>query len=466
MKGVFMKTLNSNLWVWVRNLSLLFLIFFYFPIGIYAQTPSADLMVVPHHWEVRAQEGDKVNFNFHTKNIGDDDTVDFIDQFVIDGQSAGKRSISLLKPKKIKPGNFEWSAGCGVHLVNVVTDAKNNVSEKNEENNITAPHNIWIACGEPGEEFPVAARPTAENFPEISGQRVVWVDDNGIPPQQQTIYVYNLATQKERILAIASGIVGAKISGPRVLWGQKNQTGGLDLFLYDLETSPEHAKRKIASTTIMSSFDIFKDKIVWTDNSLSGYRDVYLFDLAEKDPKPMPITHHTTYANIGDVVVSNVLIVWANFASRSSDAGIYYYDLRTGITRDIPDTNRFDWTPNVSGQKIVWKKDVGSNIFDIYFYDAETNQPAKKIAVIHYHGQDPVISGNIIAWIDPLREGGEHVASNIHTYNITSGIEKSITNDTGKKRSSLAISGNRLVWQAYPGFGSGDIYGLVLPKNP
>ena len=68
----------------------------------------------------------------------------------------------------------------------------------------------------------------------------------------------------------------------------------------------------------------------------------------------------------------------------------------TAITSD----NNEQYTPNISGDKIVWMDDRNINA-DIYMYDlSKTTNPETKITTDIFNQQNPAISGNNIVWED------------------------------------------------------------------
>jgi len=430
---------------------------------VYAQ-PAPDLVVFSEKWQVRANKGDQVPLVFRTKNQGNADAGPFTDHLYVDEKLVKARALKGLKAGQENTKNDAiWTAECGVHSVKVKTDFFDNVkTEKREDNNTTVPHNIWISSGNCGSQIPIAARPSEEFQPDISGSRIVWLDKPDFNSSNTTIYLYDLATPKEQKIVTRPNIMDVKISGSRLLWAEKNGFY-YDIFLYNLGPNSVLPQNPINPNGPVGSFDIDGSKIVWVD-SHTGYPDIYLLDVSINNPTPEPMTYDSlgqNYESKEDVVISGDWIAWEqNFGD------LYFLNREVKISRMIA-RNRRNIVLDISGTKIVWWKPFSSHYSEIYLYDIDTGIVPTKPIVVADRGRGLAISGDTIAWINYKRRIPTPTSNNtynVYTYTISTGNTKQMTNDT-ISRNNLAIFGNRLVWEDSRNaqIGKTDIYSMFIP---
>jgi len=99
--------------------------------------------------------------------------------------------------------------------------------------------------------------------------------------------------------------------------------------------------------------------------------------------------------------------------------------------------------PAISGTRVVWKEGNGSD--DIYFYDAATNGPIRKLTTHTLTRTRPRISGPRVVWQDLA---GTQVG--IHVYDVTTNQDRRISTNSGPS-GTPAIEGERLVWMGISG---------------
>ena len=133
-----------------------------------------------------------------------------------------------------------------------------------------------------GPAFAIATGSSNQTSPDIDGNRVVWVDDNG----GDQIWSYDLVTKKTTQLTSAtSNKVQPRISGSRVVWAD-DRAGNLDIYTYDFTKSAEDVMVAGAGDQMLS--DIDGNRVVYTSND-TGFESVYLFTLSAPPPPVDPV---------------------------------------------------------------------------------------------------------------------------------------------------------------------------------
>ena len=261
---------------------------------------------------------------------------------------------------------------------------------------------LYALCGTVAmaNETRITSDPADQSSPDISGNRIVWMDQRNVLARD--IYMYDLASNSEvQITTDPNEQINPKISGDWIVWADL-RNGNYDIYMYDLATSTE----------------------TWVATASVG------------------LTNYT-YPDI-----SGSRIVWADY--RNGNFDIYMYDILTGIETQITDDPADQLTPAISGDRIVWhdRRNLGQNI---YLYDitsgtetALTNSPIRKT--------NPAISGDLVVWQDASLGYDE----NIYMYNLATSTQTQITTDTAAQWSPV-VSGDKIVWQDLRN-GTYDIY--------
>ena len=103
---------------------------------IYYGTALADLSVASIEWEPKKPElGEEVTFTATVSNTGDGRAAASKLLFQVDGESAGAKLMPPIQPGETARADFAWTAQAGQHVILVVADDNQTVSETNVNNN-------------------------------------------------------------------------------------------------------------------------------------------------------------------------------------------------------------------------------------------------------------------------------------------------------------------------------------------
>lgn len=150
-------------------------------------------------------------------------------------------------------------------------------------------------------------------------------------------------------------------------------------------------------------------------------------------------------------------VVWEDFRGGTLP-DIFVYDFSTDKEKNITNDTSFEKrTPVVSGDKVVWEDWRGNQ--NIFLYDMHKNTTGPIIDDDAFR-ITPDISGNKVVF----RESNFGVPAHIQVYDLETGIKTQITSDQTSQPSQPAISGNRIVWKDGRN-SSDDIYFFDL-DNP
>lgn len=269
-------------------------------------------------------------------------------------------------------------------------------------------------------------------FPQISGNNIVWREDDYFRPQ---ILLHNLDSQITT--EIGSGAFPV-ISGSNVAWIRSDE-----IFFYDGTTVKQLTDNDYIDgeqNTWQSLLSICGSRLVWAAEPNNLDQEIFFYDGNN--------IHRLTDNDINDQLpkVSESLVVWqrSNYFSHDSDSEIYIYDGQN--TLRLTNNNLADEWPQISGSNIVWQYYDGSD-YEILLY----NHDANSITQITNNNHDdilPVINGSCIAW-----SGFDGNDWEVFYYDGTN-IRQVTDNDyndseghyTPAPKMSISETGTKLVW--------------------
>ncbi|UCH89199.1 MAG: hypothetical protein JSV49_00695, partial [Thermoplasmata archaeon] len=296
-----------------------------------------------------------------------------------------------------------------------------------------------------GKETQITTDPATQRFPDIYGDRIVWIDDrNGA----YDIYMYDLSTSTEtRRTTDTTGLGCPAIYGDRIVWSD-NRNGNSDIYMYNLSTNTE--KQITTNSSNQQEPDIYGDRIVWSDNR-NGWCDIYMYDLSNSTETRIT----TNSSHQWRPIIYGNRILWLN-----GFKDIYMYDLNTSNETVIANTAVHQPGKDINGDRIVWENE-NNGILEIYMYEIGTG--TKTQITKHWANQRcPSIYGNRIVWIDD--RNGDY---DIYSYDLGTRMETRITTEPTALLDWISIYGNRIVWgdkRSHPNF---DIYMYeFLPSAP
>jgi beta propeller repeat protein len=297
--------------------------------------------------------------------------------------------------------------------------------------------------------FPIcAAAGTAQAYPAVSGNYVVWQDGGS------DIYRNNgenLNDANSFLVCNANRIqTNPAISGTTIVWQDYRPSATIaDIYRYSLPSGPEDPVCTLTSK--QQSPAISGNIIVWQDYRSSNW-DIYGYRILNSTEFEI-----CTDPNVqSNPAISGNIVVWQD--SRNGYMDIYRKNIDTEQEFPVIVDNNWKQNPAISGNIIVWQDDRnGDN--DIYGKNFSTGE---EIEICKYAGKEqfyPAISGDIVVWEDYRSASG---TADIYGYRISTQTEFPICTRAGNQKNP-AISGNFVVWEEYQYDTNGDIYGAYIP---
>jgi beta propeller repeat protein len=254
---------------------------------------------------------------------------------------------------------------------------------------------------------------TNDEFPQISGNNVVW--------REYGTYFYNGTTTTQ--LSINNGYESyPQISGNNVVW-RDFDGNDYEIYFYNGTTTTQLTN----NNTDDISPQISGNNVVW-----EGADEIYFYN----GTTTTQLTNNNKYDGSPQISGNNVVWYGSDSSNYFSDYEIYFYNGTT--TTQLTNNNTDDISPQISGNNVVW---VGSG--EIYFYNGTTTIQLRNNnnnVPIYY----PQISGNNVVWWETSAFG-----SQIYFYNgtTTTQLTNAYTDNVFPQ-----ISGNNIVWQSSTGY--------------
>lgn len=273
--------------------------------------------------------------------------------------------------------------------------------------------------------------------PKISGNRFVYTYENR---GQSDILLYDI-TGNDRLAVAETPMIefSPDISGDLVVWAQKDDNNGKYKIKY---SDYGNSRRGIIADSIGTppQTAVSGDRVVWVGDRL-GFKNIYLYDFSED--KEVQITGDINF-KFGPAI-SGDIVVWAEIDHETKRVNICAYDI--GREEKIPIVTGAKWCSRASidGKNIVWSEARDENK-DVYIYNLDEGAE-KRITMDSSAQINPVISGNIIAWVDQRKGRDEiYLASLIHDYTPPTKVNIRVdeyTNSTDILKSSWTESVDR-----------------------
>ena len=261
-----------------------------------------------------------------------------------------------------------YPSGARVDGDNIVwTDYRSDPEEGSGTNNVTnstaAPRtwedfrnaDIYLYNLATGRETPICVNAARQEFPDVSGNRIVWSDHrNG---EYRDLYYYDLTTGQEHPLCTAPlGQYYPYIKGNRVVWLDYRGDSGTGAYLYDFSTGQE---RRISSTEYAPVVD--GDRVLFKTDRNCPRADVYMYNIATQQESLLTYSENSH----GALDVSGDYAVYTR--TSSDRTSIVLHHLGTGMTKTVVErvSGVFYGPVCIDGDRIFWQEGTKTRIYQI-----------------------------------------------------------------------------------------------------
>jgi beta propeller repeat protein len=311
--------------------------------------------------------------------------------------------------------------------------------------------------------FPVCIEMGGQAGPDIAANVVVWTDNrNG----QLDIYGRDLARTTDFAVCRADGsqdnpsVTAYKVSGRtryRAVWVDKRAHGNGDIYGADLATRKEFI---VARSAAFKWFpEVCDDWVAWIEaTDPAGPYTIKARDLATRTTYKIATSTVLSSLGLSSRTVAGAVVHTAVYASSGGD--ISGRDLPDGAPFSVSQATAFEWSPDISGDRVVWWQEGEK----VQLRNIRTGVQTRVGT-----GSRPRVDGELVVW-DGGGHGGEFVVeykagAAIYVRNVAH--SKSVQKITQKDLSCLfpAVSGTTTVWESGPArrvLGHIHIYGASV----
>ena len=296
--------------------------------------------------------------------------------------------------------------------------------------------------------FPVCIEMGGQAGPDIAASMVVWTDNrNG----NLDIYGRDLNSRKDFAIctnkahqdnpSVAASVVGSRTEYVAVWVDKRNHEGG-DIYGRNITTKHDFV---VSRSGALKWFPEIVDQwVVWIEaKDAAGPYTIKARDLAAA--KTYKIATSTVLSSFGVSrrTVGAATVHTAVYAS--SDGNISGRNLPAGAPFSVSQTSRFEWSPDISADRVVWWEAGGRVML-------KNLKTGKRTYVAQ--GSRPRVDGELVTW-DGGGKGGSFVidykaGAAIYVRNVAR--SQSVVRITQKDQTCLfpAISGQTVVWESGP----------------
>lgn len=304
-------------------------------------------------------------------------------------------------------------------------------------------------------EVPVCTEIGSQVHPDISGDRVVWED--GRDGSYTNIYMYDFADGST--IEIPTGEFSAmypSISGIHIVWKEAIDISfsSLNIYCYNIISETTQVIESDISVHNMRPISISANKIIYDKGGT-----LWLYDLENNNKEELG---EGTWAQTDG---ESVVCLRPPF---SSEPEVYVYDLQGPDFGDLTDDSWLQYTPDISGSRVVWSDnrngDGPGGIWDIIMYNLtdETEEVVSSGMLPGYY-RTPAIDNELLVWQEYDYSPGHD--SEIWLYDLSQNLRLNITNDIYHQYDPK-IDHGRVVYGDQRNGLAGDIYMYAINENP
>jgi beta propeller repeat protein len=296
--------------------------------------------------------------------------------------------------------------------------------------------------------FPVCIEMGGQAAPDVAGPMVVWTDNrNG----NLDIYGRNLGSasafpvctnkyQQDNPSITATAVAGHKEYV--AVWVDKRNHDGGDIYGRNLTTKRDFVVWR--SSTMKWFPEIADHWVVWVEaEDAGGPYVVKARDLAAAKTYRIATSNVLSSLGVSRRTVAAKTVYTAVYTSADGDIGAR--DLPAGPPFRVSRTDNFEWSPDISGDRVVWWEAGGR----VMLKNLKTNQRTYVA-----QGSRPRVDGELVTW-DGGGKGGSFAISykaNAAIYACNVARSRNVVRIAQPSLTCLfpAVSGHTVVWESGP----------------
>lgn len=313
-------------------------------------------------------------------------------------------------PTKVLPGTLVWVSPSAGHQWGSRISGDTVVWVQEDPG--TAPSTtdrVWVKSLSTGKAFAVSNGPGLQQYPDVSGDVVVWADTrNSSPYDERDIYGYRISSGQEFPIATGSNDqTNPAVSGSKVVWVELNNETrsiqGIDLNAgpFVVASAPVDGGSYYLAPAIDGDIVVYAEvkgnpkvpntfsHVIYAYNLTTGTRitvgqggeiggqvaisgnrvawasgSVHVFDLSTG--QDMVVAGSCYYSTVD---IDGNLVVW------SEGTRIVGYDLSNGSAWLVSDSSSDQWGPSLSGTTVVWLSFATDEFANIALQEITDNLP-------------------------------------------------------------------------------------------
>jgi hypothetical protein len=314
--------------------------------------------------------------------------------------------------------------------------------------------------------YPVCIELGGQAGPDVAHNVAVWTDNrNG----NLDIYGRNLAAKTDLTIctnaadqdnpAVGAVLAGGKWTYVAVWVDRRNHPTGdaTDIYARDLTAGKTFPVARSATTKWFP--DICGDWVVWIEASTgAGPYRIRARNIATGKGYTLASTGVLSPLAVSSRTVGTATRTTVVYASgRGNISG---RDLPAGTPFSISRRDTFEWSPDISGNRVVWWEEGGRVMLK--------NLSSGKRVFVH-NGARPRIDGSLVTWDNGGSGGGFTITYNAGADVFVRDVTRSAVTRISQSAQTLlfpAVAGKRVVWEAGPAtrvLSHIHIYGADLP---